>query len=109
MAKAYKAITNVPGWVEMLASDGVPDSIATLYKRVPILYRAVQLRCDALSSLPIKIYKGEENVVDWPYPTRLGELIWKWEASCLLSGAAFGEIVKNKSVDGKILSSSVRT
>jgi len=97
MAKAYKAITNVPGWVEMLASDGVPDSIATLYKRVPILYRAVQLRCDALSSLPIKIYKGEENVVDWPYPTRLGELIWKWEASCLLSGAAFGEIVKNKS------------
>jgi len=92
-----KTITSVPGWVDLLTADGVPDSVATLYKRVPIFFRAVQLRCDALSSVPVNIYKGEENEVDWPYPTKLGELLWKWEASCLLSGAAFGEIVTNKS------------
>ena len=96
MADTYKTITNIPGWVEMLTSDGVPDSVATLYKRVPIFFRAVQLRCDALASVPVKIYKGEDNEVDWPYPTKLGELLWRWEASCLLAGAAFGEIITNK-------------
>jgi HK97 family phage portal protein len=96
MADTYKTITNVPGWVEMLTSDGVPDSVATLYKRVPIFFRAVQLRCDALASVPVKIYKGEDKEVEWPYPTKLGELLWRWEASCLLSGAAFGEIITNK-------------
>jgi HK97 family phage portal protein len=96
MADTYKTITNVPGWVETLTSDGVPDSVATLYKRVPIFFRAVQLRCDALASVPVKIYKGEDKEVEWPYPTKLGELLWRWEASCLLSGAAFGEIITNK-------------
>ena len=97
MADSVKTITSVPGWVEMLTSDGVPDSVAALYKRVPILFRAIQLRCDALSSVPVNIYKGEENEVEWPYPTKLGDLLWRWEASCLLSGAAFGELVTNKS------------
>lgn len=97
MAEAYKTITNVPGWVEMLTSDGVPDSVATLYKYVPLLFRAVQLRCDALSSVPVAIMKGEENEVEWPYPTKLGNLLWQWEASNLLAGASYGEIVKNKS------------
>lgn len=93
---SYKTITNVPGWVEMLTSDGVPDSVATLYKRVPILFRALQLRCDALSSVPFAIMKGAETEVAWPYPTKLGDLLWKWESSLLLSGAAFGEIISNK-------------
>jgi HK97 family phage portal protein len=97
MAETFKTITSVPGWVEMLTSDGVPDSVATLYKRVPVLFRAIQLRCDALSSVPVAIMKGEENEAEWPYPTKLGELLWRWEASCLLSGAAFGELVTNKS------------
>lgn len=97
MAETFKTITSVPGWVEMLTSDGVPDSVATLYKRVPILFRAVQLRCDALASVPVKIYKGEEKEAAWPFPTKLSELLWKWEASCLLKGAAFGEIIANKS------------
>jgi len=97
LTDSVKTITSVPGWVDLLTSDGVPDSVATLYKYVPLLFRAVQLRCDALSSVPIAIMKGEENEVEWPYPTKLGNLIWNWEASNLLSGAAYGEIVKNKS------------
>lgn len=97
MTDSVKTITSVPGWVDLLTSDGVPDSVSTLYKYVPLLFRAVQLRCDALSSVPVNIYKGEENEVDWPYPTKLGNLIWQWEASNLLAGAAYGEIVTNKS------------
>jgi len=97
MADTFKTITSVPGWVEMLTSDGVPDSVATLYKKVPILFRAIQLRCGALASVPVKIYEGKEQEKAWPFPTKLSELLWKWEASCLLSGAAFGEIVANKS------------
>lgn len=97
MAESYKTITNVPGWVDLLTSDGVPDSLASLYKIVPILYRAVQLRCDALSSVPVAVMRGEDDEVDWPYPTPLANLLWKWEASLLLSGAAFGEIIANKS------------
>lgn len=97
MAETYKTITNVPGWVDLLTSDGVPDSVGTLYKQVPLLFRAVQLRCDALASVPVAIMNGEEDEVEWPYPTKLGNLIWQWEASNLLAGAAYGEIVKNKS------------
>lgn len=97
LTDSVKTITSVPGWVDLLTSDGVPDSVATLYKYVPLLFRAVQLRCDALSSVPVNIYKGEENEVDWPYPTKLGNLIWQWEASNLLAGASYGEIVTNKS------------
>jgi HK97 family phage portal protein len=97
MAETYKTITNVPGWVDLLTSDGVPDSVGSLYKYVPLLFRAVQLRCDALSSVPAAIMNGEENEVEWPYPTKLGNLLWQWEASSLLAGAAYGEIVMNKS------------
>ena len=43
MADSVKTITSVPGWVEMLTSDGVSDSVATLYKYVPLLYRAARL------------------------------------------------------------------
>ena len=97
LTDSVKAITSVPGWVDLLTSDGVPDSVATLYKYVPLLFRAVQLRCDAISSVPVAIMKGKENEVDWPYPTKLGNLLWQWEASNLLAGAAYGEIVTNKS------------
>ena len=70
MAETYKTITNVPGWVDRLTNDGVPDDLATLYTKVPILFRAIQLRCDAVSSIPYRIMKGE-NEVDWQYPTAL--------------------------------------
>lgn len=97
MTENVKTITSVPGWVDLLTSDGVPDSNASLYKSVPALFRVIQLRCDALASVPVKIYKGEDSEVEWPYPTKLGNLLWQWEASLLLSGGAFGEIIKNKS------------
>lgn len=95
----YKTITETPGWLNRLLGDGVPNSNATLYKHVPYLFRLVQLRCDTLASVPVKIYDDEahEEEVEWPYPTPIQQLLWKWEASALLSGAAYGEIVSNNS------------
>jgi HK97 family phage portal protein len=92
----YKAITDIPGWYDTLTSDGVPDDNASLYKKVPYLFRLVQIRCDTLAGVPIKIYNGEEEA-EWPYPSAIEDLIWKWEAGALLSGAAYGEIVGNES------------
>jgi len=96
MASNYKTITETPGWFNRLTDDGVPDNVANLYKAVPYLFRVVQLRCDTLSSVPVKIYNGEEET-EWPYPTSITELLWKWEASLLLAGAAYGEILRNNS------------
>jgi len=96
MTNNIKAITETPFWFTRLTDDGVPDDNISLYRGVPYLYRAVRLRCDALSGVPIKLYKGEDEI-DWPYPTSLSDLIWKWEASLLLKGAAYGEIIANDS------------
>jgi len=101
MKSTYKSIIETPRWLSDFTGDGVPDSNATLYGHVPVLFRVVQLRCDTLASVPIKVYKVEdiedEDEQEWPYPTALEELIWQWEAGALLSGAAYGEIVSNKS------------
>ena len=92
-----KTVTEIPYWFTRLTEgDGVPDDNISLFRKVPYFYRAVQLRCDALSGVPIKVYRGEDEV-DWPYPTSIQSLIWKWEASLALKGAAYGEIVANQS------------
>ena len=86
----YKAISSVPGWSEDLA--GASDKINTTpqaYALVPIIYRAMRLRCDALSSVPVVIRRGGDEI-DWPFPTvDKTELIWKTEAALLLNGAAY--------------------
>lgn len=101
MAGSYKTITETPGWLNRLTGDGVPDSNASLYKSVPYLYRLIQLRCDVLSSVPVKIWKLEDEdeaeEQAWPYPTSLSDLLWKWEAGALMTGAAYGEIIRNAS------------
>lgn len=100
MQKNIKAITEIPGWLNRLTGDGVPDDNATLYAKVPYLFRLVQIRCDALSAVPVKVYKLNDkdnaNELEWPYPTQLSDLLWHWEAGSLLSGAMYGEIIANK-------------
>lgn len=99
MDQRVKTITEIPGWYNRLMGDGVPDNNATLYSNVALLYRALRLRCDGLSGIPMKIFRGDGDgaeEVEWPYPTPLQQLVWKWEASALLSGAFYGEIVKNR-------------
>lgn len=90
---AYKAIVNIPGWAEaynngetMSREVKTPQSA---YAFVPLIYRAVRLRCDALASVPVTITQGEETETEWPFDADLYSLIWQTEAALLLSGAAF--------------------
>jgi len=95
MANHYKTITNVPGWLSDYTDSGLPSGTKALYTTAPLLYRAIRLRADALSAVPVKIMKGETEV-DWPFPEKLEQLIWRAEVSLMLKGGGYWEKVSNK-------------
>jgi HK97 family phage portal protein len=86
-----KAILSVPGWLDELEATNRVVGTGQAYELVPLIHRAVRLRCDALSSVPMHIYskRGGEAVVEWPFATPLRDLIWRTEAGMLLSGGGF--------------------
>jgi len=92
--KRIKAITYIPGWSELFETNKV-SSAAEAYGYVPIIYRALRLRCNALAKVPVTILQGE-NEVDWPFPSNLYDLLWWTEAALLLAGAAYWEKVGNE-------------
>lgn len=98
---AGKAIVNIPAWAEAMnqgsSLTNEVTSPATAYAYVPLVYRAVRLRCDSLASVPLTIYRGETET-DWPFQTDLYRLIWLTEAAMLLAGAAYWLKLKNRVV-----------
>lgn len=96
---AAKAIVNIPAWAEAYNNGQLGgrevSSTATAYAFVPLLYRAVRLRCDSLASVPIAIMSGE-NESEWPFDEDLYSLIWMTEAALLLTGAAFWLKLSNR-------------
>ena len=89
----HKAIVSIPGWAEawnegLLASGDKIVNAKGAYAYVPLIYRAMRLRCDSLVSCPIYVMKGETEV-EWPFPQKLHDLIWRSEAAMLLKGAAY--------------------
>jgi len=100
--KAYKALVNIPAWQQRLLdggdfSDSI-DNVQNAYAKVPIVYRAVKMRCDALASVPVKITNIKtEKEADWPYPdVDIPDLVWKTEAALLGSGIAVILKLKNR-------------
>jgi HK97 family phage portal protein len=93
--KNYKAITNIPGWSERFSVNQI-DTAAQAYAYIPLVFRAIRLRCNSLSSVPIAILKGETEM-EWPFATPLRSLVWRTEAALLLRGAAYWEKVDNPS------------
>jgi hypothetical protein len=95
----YKTVTSIPAWMSGLTSD--PDKMrdtAQAYAYVPLVFRAVRLRANAVQSIPVRITrKGGEVEVEWPYPEPLNSLLWRTSASLDLTGGAYWEIVANKS------------
>ena len=90
--RAYKSLVNIPAWQQQLLSDAgnftnTIDSVASAYQNVPLVYRGVKMRCDALSSVPMMIYKGDKEA-PWPYRASLRDLIWHVEADLLGAGKA---------------------
>ena len=77
-------------------SEGVEMSEHEAYKQVAWVRRCVELRANALSSIPFKVYRGEAEVENWPYLDAMPALLWATEASLQLYGAAYWERLRNR-------------
>lgn len=96
--KAIKAITSIPGWLTAMSqSSTLVRDTASAYAYVPLIYRGVQIRADALSSVPVKLLRRNREI-DWMLQTPPGALLWHIEASMLLTGAAYCEILTGPEV-----------
>jgi len=83
------------GWT-ILSGDDTKTETREYYKFIPTLYRAVQLRMNAISTMPFELLKGKTQVDysgDWqnkvnfmPNPFALLELV---EASLVVAGCAY--------------------
>lgn len=88
MEYEYKTITNIPGWVNLLKSSDKVTSPAKSYGLVPLVFRGVRLRSDALAGAPLKVYSGEQEV-EWPFEADPYDLIWNTQASLMLAGCSY--------------------
>lgn len=75
----------------MEAGQYIRDKLTTetdAYKKVPLCFRAIKLRCDTLTGIPITIFKDGEETDQYPFESTipLRKLIWQIEASLLLAG-----------------------
>ena len=90
--KNTKAILTVPGWAEALMDAEHLHDAQKAFAFVPLVFRAINLRCDTLTSCPIHVYSGkrqDRTEKDWPLKQDPIDLIWLTEAALLLSGAAY--------------------
>lgn len=98
---SIKAIVSVPGWASILENgeDGTSEGVNTTalaYAYVPLIFRAVRIRCDALIR-PRVVIKNKAGVeVEWPFTVDPKDLLWKTEASLLLEGANYVEKLKKQ-------------
>ena len=92
-----KAVSNQSP-ADFLAGEDVasPDNVLTYYRRVPWLFRSVELRADAVSSAPFRIMRGETEIdhsATWKDTTGLlpepSDLLWQIEAALTLWGTAY--------------------
>ena len=86
----FKTLVPLPGWVEAMERQGEVTGEASAFARVPLVFRAINLRCNDLASVPIHVYSGDTELEDgWPFDQDLSELIWMTEAALLLRGAGY--------------------
>jgi HK97 family phage portal protein len=95
----------VPTWLmdEMVNGGQQKSNISNeqdSYNKVPIIYRAVRLRCNALSRIPVYMYQGDSEEPmeeeEYPYPELpLNKHLWLAEAALLLKGASYTLVGKN--------------
>jgi len=86
----FKTLVPLPGWVEAMERQGEVTGEASAFARVPLVFRAINLRCNDLASVPIHVYSGDTELEDgWPFDEDLSERIWMTEAALLLRGAGY--------------------
>jgi len=73
------------------------------YEVVPMLYRGVNLRCDAISTVPYTLTRRGE-AVEWPWRQSPAELIKDTERSLLLTGGAYWyKVIKGRTMTGFVV------
>jgi HK97 family phage portal protein len=91
---AVKTIANIPAWAEVFNSGEFSDADRLIdtsgaYSKVPLVFRAVNIRCKSLTAIPFHLHKGKStDVIEWDdiFTTPFKGLLWHIEASKLLSG-----------------------
>jgi HK97 family phage portal protein len=92
-----KAIVNIPAWAQAMieGGSGQRDTINTVSAAiafVPLVNRAMQLRADALASVPLYFTKLDgETEVEPPLEVDWRNLLWHTEASLCTEGANYIE------------------
>jgi len=66
------------------------------YNAVAWVRRCIELRCNALASIPAVIYRGTNVVENWPFANQLYQMLWLTEASLQLYGAAYWMRERNR-------------
>ena len=90
----------LPAWFDSLRRQGRITNTADAYLVSPLLYRATNLRADAISTVPYRMYyKGEEQ--PWPFTQPLSYLIKEAERGLLITGGAYWyKIYKGRRLTG---------
>jgi HK97 family phage portal protein len=91
---AIKTIANIPAWAEVFNAGEFSDADRLIdtsgaYSKVPLVFRAVNIRCKSLTAIPFHLHKGNsEDVTEWDdiFTTPFKDLLWHIEASKLLAG-----------------------
>ncbi len=85
-----KTVVTIPKWAEYLQASNKLNSSQQAFALVPLIYRAVYLRCNALTSIPFRLMFGDrEKNWDDIFVTPFKSLLWKTEASLLLCGSGY--------------------
>jgi len=84
----FKAIEAIPGWYSIAKNAGELYGTLDAYEKVPMYYRAINLRADALGTVPYELIRAGLPV-DYPFSTPLENLIQQTERALMLVGRAF--------------------
>ena len=96
--QAFKTVVTIP-WELQNSFEGTTKT-ETVFSTVPLIYRAVRLRCNSLVQVPLYIYDDNDKVLkEYPFESTLPMLDWLWlnEAAILLKGASYTLRLSNKS------------
>jgi HK97 family phage portal protein len=85
---SLKAIEAIPGWYNVANKAGQLQGAIDAYEKVPMLYRAINLRSDALGTVPFVLERNDVQV-DYPFVTPMDMLIQETERALLLTGNAY--------------------
>lgn len=80
-----QSIENLDQWIEYEAQRNEEHK---MYAAVPVVYRCVQLRANAIARVPCYIMRNEEPV-EYPLEYMLPRLLWMTEAALCIYGAAY--------------------